>query len=213
MFPNNLLFGGLAKVILTLVIIGVLVGLALAGTDLVNFITNNAKAQAIKNQNDFQAQKDAIDLKNYGIVQEALTQNQIDQANADNAAHNISLEQDLQFQIQKAAQALEMDRYLNYAGIGSVIFLAFCSGIGTFVLLFFVGRSRLVLAQAQTRQADRWQDSGWLKHQIKRSRQYERMQRKSLYGSSTPYVSPFYPSEEPIPWDGFPEQYVEVQRP
>jgi hypothetical protein len=170
MFPNNLLFGGLAKVILTLVIIGVLVGLALAGTDLVNFITNNAKAQAIKNQNDFQAQKDAIDLKNYGIVQEALTQNQIDQANADNAAHNISLEQDLQFQIQKAAQA-------------------------------------------QTRQADRWQDSGWRKHQIKRSRQYERMQRKSLYGSSTPYVSPFYPSEEPIPWDGFPEQYVEVQRP
>jgi hypothetical protein len=209
MFPNNSLFGGLARVIVILVIIGFLAGLALAGSDMVNFITNSAKSQAIKNQNDLQAKKDAVDIKNYAAVQAAHTQNEIDQANADNAAHERSLEQDLQFQAQKGAQALEMSRTLGYAGIGAGMFLAICAGIGVIIQTSLTGRSRLIIAQARARQAEPWQDLLWRNQQIKRSREFAHMQRKQFVDNAFLNTPPFYSGKTSIPWNSYAQQYRE----
>jgi hypothetical protein len=88
MYSTNSLFGGLAKIILILVIVGSLVGLVLALSDPFNLVTNEAKAEAIRNQNYIQAQEGAIDIRNHEAVQKAVTQNQIDQLNADCLDHS-----------------------------------------------------------------------------------------------------------------------------
>jgi hypothetical protein len=215
MIPSNSSpFGGLAKVILILIIIGVLVGLVLAGSDVTNFMTNSIKAQAIKNQNDYQAQKDAIDLKNYQAVQAATTQTQIDQLQADNIAHQKMLDQNLQLQTQKAAQDLETGRWISYIEIGIGSFIAFCLGIGSLILVILIGRSRLVMAQARVNQADPWQDAAWRRERIRIFRERERVMRKTLTNvTNIPLVPPFYPSTIPIPWDGFQPEYVEISNP
>lgn len=181
MFPsNNSLFGGLSKVILTLVIIGAVVGLVLSDSDLTNFITNSAEAEAIKNQNDLQVQKDAVDVKNYQAIQETTTQIKIDQLLAESATYQKSLEQGLQFQAQKAAQDLETARFVSYAGTGAGVFVAFCIGIGFVILMIQVGRSRKVVSQAQVKKLEAWQDLAWRKQQIMISRQLERAERERL---------------------------------
>lgn len=212
--PNNSLFGGLAKVILTLVIIGFVVGLAISGSDLANFITNSAKAQAIKNQNDLQAQKDAVDIKNYQTIQETITQTKIDQLRADSAAYQKSLEQGLQFQAQKAAQELETARWIRYIETGIGSFIAFCFGTGLVILMILIGRSRLILAQAKVKQTDPWEDAAWRKEQIRIFRERERVMRKTLANvTNIPIVPPFYPSATPIPWNSFQHEYVEMPNP
>ncbi len=185
MFPTNTSpFAGLTKVILTLVGIGLVVGLVIAGSDLTNFITNSAKAQAIKNQNDLQAQKDAIDLKNYQAIQETTTQIQIEKLNDERTAYEKSLDQNLQVEAQRAAQDLELSRLFNYAVIGVVVFLTFCIGIGAITLALQIGRSRLLLVQAQSKQLDAWQNLAWRKQQIMLSHALERVEREHQLAKS-----------------------------
>jgi hypothetical protein len=205
--PNNSLFGGLAAVILTLVIIGAVSGLALSNSDLANPITNAVEAEGIKNQNDFQAGKSAIDLEDYKEVQDTKTQITIDKL-------WFELEQGLRFQAQKDAQDLEVARLASHFMMGAGVFMAFCFGIGIVVYLTQAGRNRLLLAQSQVRQADPWQDLLWRKQQVKSSRKRERTMREKLTSSTSNVKVPaFYPEDELILWEDFRQQYVEARRP
>ncbi|MBE0683963.1 MAG: hypothetical protein IH589_18845 [Anaerolineales bacterium] len=189
--PNNSPFEGLAKVILILVAIGILVGLVLTGSDITNFITNSAKAEAIKQQNELQAQKNAIDLEAYqlSVNQQLLAQQE-------------QAVKELQFQEQKAAQELELARLSSYLWVGAGVFVAFCFGVGFVILMIQFGRSLLITSQAQVKKTDVWQNPVWRKQQIEISRQLERAQRED-FG---------HLNEAPIPWDGLRQQYHEAKK-
>ena len=205
MFPtNNSSFEGLAKVILILVAIGILVGLALTNSDITNFITNSAKAETIKQQNQLQTQKNAIDLEIYklSVNQQLLAQQE-------------QAEKELKFQEQKAAQELEADRLASYFWAGAGIFVNFCVGVGFLILMIQAGRSLLIASQAQAKKIDVWQDPVWRKQQIEISRLLERAEREILAHTTSYSNAPkFHPSNEaPIPWEGFRQQYAETKKP
>lgn len=202
MFPtNNSPFAGLTKVILILVAIGVLFGLALTGSDITNFITNSAKAETIKQENQLQAQKNAIDLEAYQLS-----------VNQQLIAQEEQAKKDLQFQEQKAAQELETARLASYFWAGTGILVAFCIGVGFVILMIQIGRSLLIASQAQVKKIDAWQDPVWRKQQIEISRLLERAERENL-AHATSNVPESHFNEAPIPWEGFRQHYAETKKP
>ena len=115
MFPSNISpFGGLVKVISALVLIGLIMGLVLTGSDLTNFITNSAKAEAIRLQTDLDAQQKQIDLENYATIQNAKAQAEQERILAETNALERSLELDLLRKEQKVALDLEVSAFSKY---------------------------------------------------------------------------------------------------
>jgi hypothetical protein len=87
------------------------------------------------------------------------------------------MKRDLEYQVQKATQDLELSRFLGFTGIGILIFLIFCIGLAAIIFAMLRGRNRLVSFHRQFSQTDQWKDLVWRRQQIVRSRQEERMQR------------------------------------
>ena len=108
---NFSLFSGLAKVIMTLVLLGLLMGLVLTGSDLTNFITNSAKAEAIRLQTDLDAQQKQIDLENYATIQKAKAQAEQERILAETSALERSLELELLQKEQNVALDLEVSTF------------------------------------------------------------------------------------------------------
>ena len=209
MLPTNFsLFGGLAKVVLALVTIGLLMGLVLTGSDLTNFITNSAKADAIRLQTNLDAQQKQIDLENYATIQKAETQAEEERISAETKSFERSLELDLLQKEQKAALDLEVSTFSKYLWAGVMPFIISCLGIGTIIFMVQAGRSRLILAQAQAKQIGPWQDIAWRKERIQIARQQEQLERKKII----PKVPETYPEEAPIPWDIPQEQHTKSAR-
>ena len=197
MFPtNNSPFAGLVKVILALVIIGVLAGLVLSGSDLANFITNTAKAPGI-------TQKDKIDIDDY-------------QRSKDEDFYHLQQlhAQELQLQSQNAIYVMETTRIVSYVLTGAGVLVAICIAMGIAILLIQFGRSRLISAQAQTNQARLWKDPTWREQQILIARQKERMMREKLTPIPTPPqpVQPFT-FDSSFTWDDVRQETVDVKRP
>ncbi len=217
MFPpnNGSSFDGLVKVIVVLVIIGALAVLGLTQSDLTNFLANSVKADAMRQQNAIQAQKDAIDLQNYQTVQDTLTQTRIDQLLAEDAAHQEALEQQLQLDAQKAVREMETARLVAYLWTGAGIFLVACIGIAILLFAIKAGRSRPGAIQAEKKPVDPWQDPAWRKQQIWISRQEERAIRGSRIStaSKAKSVSPFIIEGKPITWNDLQNQFIEIRKP
>ena len=70
------------------------------------------------------------------------------------------------------------------------------------------GRNRLIVAQAQAKQIDPWQNLAWRKERIQIARQQEQLTRQTL--AHTAHA--FSPEEAPIPWDIQQEQYAEGRK-
>ncbi len=203
MFPvNNSPFNGLAKVILVLLAVGILVGLALSGSDLANFITNTAEAETIVQQNKVQAQKDTIDIDTYRQSAEQRLKFQQKQA-----------EQDLQFEAQKAAQESEIARLASYFWTGTGVFIVLCMGIGIVVFSIQIGRSRLILAKAAVQGIDVWRDSNWRSVQIQIARRREQEMREGfLRQSSDPNIVSLFYNHTPVPWKDLGEQSINATK-
>lgn len=186
MFTNNSSpFSGLVSVILVLVLIGAFAALALSGSDLTNFMTNRAKAQAMTQQNEIDARKAAIDLANYESMQNSQAKVQQDKILADGAAYQKSLEQQLLFERQQndlklqlqAQKALQQAQTSHLAGIllaGAGAIALLVVGIGVTALLIQFGYSRYIVARATATVTDPWQNLPWRKQQVSLSRQRER---------------------------------------
>ena len=202
---NFSLFGGLAKVVIVLVLLGLLMGLVLTGSDLTNFITNSAKAEAIRVQTDLDAQQKQIDLENYATIQKAETQAKEERTMAETKAFERSLELDLLQKERKVALDLEVSTFSKYLWSGVMPFIVSYLGIGFIIFMVQAGRSRLILAQARAKQIDPWQDIAWRKERIQIARQQEHLTRQTL--AHTAHA--FSPEEAPIPWDISQEKYVE----
>ncbi len=148
-------FAGLVKVVIALIVIGVLIGAALASTDVLNFITNSEKAQA-------QSAKDAVDLKYYTIMKE----NEV----KDEVARSIM---DTQLYAEKARQDQEFSNAVRYAFllIGVLVILAFLVVTATLIL-----RSKNA-SQKTDETEDVTADPSMLEMQIKLARQQEILNR------------------------------------
>ena len=205
MFPNSISpFGGLVKVILALVLIGLIMGLVLTGSDLTNFITNSAKAEAIRVQTDLDAQQKQIDLENYATIQKAETQAKEERTLAETKAFERSLELDLLQKERKVALDLEVATFSKYLWSGMIPLLVFCFVIGIVIIMVQTGRSHLVVAQAQAEQIDPWQDLAWRKERIRLARQQEQLKRQTLVHTTHAHSL----EEAPIPWNIHQEKYV-----
>lgn len=83
MMVNNSVTGALVLLILAVVVIGLVAGLALSNSDLVNPYRNQAEAERMRQEVAIQAQRKAIDLQTYQREQElrlqALEQQQADE--------------------------------------------------------------------------------------------------------------------------------------
>ncbi len=83
MMINNSVTGALVLLILTILVIGLVAGLALSDSDLVNPYRNQAEAERMRQEAAIQAQREAVDLQTYQREQElrlqALEQQQADE--------------------------------------------------------------------------------------------------------------------------------------
>ncbi len=83
MMVNNSVTGALVLLILTILVIGLVAGLALSNSDLLNPYRNQAEAERMRQEAATQAQREAIDLQTYQREQElhlqALEQQQADE--------------------------------------------------------------------------------------------------------------------------------------
>ncbi len=199
--PNGSLFGGLSRVILTLVVIGVVTGLVLGGADIVNFITNSAKAEAIHNANQLQAQKNAIDLNNYQLLQDAATQAQIDKMKADNEANQLMLDQAIRIQAQKAAQELETARWMSYIKMGALAILAVALGIGLVILAFRISFNRTGRSRSRIEKKSRFNNPDYVM-----ARANELQNRKELLKETS------YTPGIPVEWNNIDKkEYVPIR--
>jgi len=215
LLSNSSPFSGLVRVIIVLVLIGALAALALTGSDLTNFMANRAKAQAMSQQNEIEAEKAKIDLQNYQTLQAIQVQAQIDKAQADSAAYQRSLEQQmlyekqlaeqsLQMEGQKATQAMENARIIKIAlGIGAAV-LAFLVGLGVCIYFILLGRSRLIAVKANAR-VDPWKDLVWRKQMVAISRERSRARAGSITSQSP------IPVEIPVGWQELQERILRGQ--
>lgn len=186
MFTNNSSpFSGLVSVILVLVLIGAFAALALSGSDLTNFMTNRAKAQAMTQQNEIDAQKARIDLENYKNIQNSQAKVEQDKLQADAEAYKQSLDQQLlhqqqqndlalQLQAQKALQQAQTSHLAGtiLAGAGAFALLVLSLGVAAWLIQF--GYSRYLVARSSATVNDPWQNVAWRKQQVYLSRQREK---------------------------------------
>ena len=163
MVSNNTPLAGLVGIILVVALIAVVAGLAASGTDLLNSNTSAAAArerdlatqyksqinaidaEAYRAQKEAEIEKTALDLENHKTVQAAETQAQLDKIRLQVEAHQRKLDQDL-----------VLARLTTYALVVSGMLTLLALGTGAAIFLGRLGRSRLVLAQAQVTTANAW---------------------------------------------------------
>jgi hypothetical protein len=210
MFPPSSPYAGLSKVFLVLIVIGALAAFAFTNSDLTNFITNNAKAEGIKQEIALQKLKDAIDVQNYRIVEDAKTKAQLEKIDADKATYEKLQEKILETRIQQAALELEMTRLFNYGKISASILFILCFSI----LMVQFGRRHLILAQASMKQIDSGQNATLRKSQIELARQRERIMReRQIMEASISNVPAFYPNQETsISWEDLRQQFADKKK-
>jgi hypothetical protein len=147
--PINNIFAtnALVKLVIVVIVVGSLMGLAFAGTDLFNPHTSRAKANEMNQDTEYQYQRDAIDLEYYEqerAIQLALQRQQLEfQRQRDR--------QQLAHQRERDARALAFMPIRDgiILGMGSLVLLAACGGL-TFQFISLGRKPRHV-------QRDPWQ--------------------------------------------------------
>lgn len=158
--PPNL-FGGVASIFVVLVIIGVLGGLALGNTDLLNFKTNPTRAQILKEQSDLELRKKAFDFEQYQQLEKAKTQNALEIQNAQKEAKE-----------QMQYVWVDTVRFASFAGVVVITFV-----ILTCIFLFAAkvkAGFRQIEAHPQIKPACSWQNQEARARQIELARKRER---------------------------------------
>lgn len=179
---NTSLFSGLVAVVVVLVVIGVVVGLSLSGTDLVNFITNPTKAQILKNKSDLELEKAAFNFDQYQQREEAQTESEVAIAKAQTEA-----------EIRLKFVWVEITRLAGYA-IVFAITVAIMVGIYLFAVRI---KAHISQAEVKTQNLpnDPWQDPTVRAMQIDLARKRERASRTAnlIYQSPLPKPSNRFP--------------------
>ena len=155
---------GLVGVIVVLLIAGLMMGLTVSNTDLVNFNRSAAEARAMDLETQTAAQIAEIDIAYHRAVRAA----EQEELWLGVAATQHELEQSIRL--------AELSHYV-WLGVGSVSVLCVSVGLATFLVLH--GRSRLAIAQTPPSPvAGTWQDPVWREEQIRIARERARAERQ-----------------------------------
>ncbi len=148
-----------ARVILVLVVVGLVTGLALSNSDLINPYRNQAEAERIRQEAAIQARRDAIDLQTYQREQELRLQ-ALEQQQADERAY------------RQARQAVELF-LLRIAGTALVM------TAGLALLILAIALAFRLIAQARHIWAQSSAEVQTLREQVVRlARENERLTRR-----------------------------------
>jgi len=182
------------------VIIGLIVGVALGNSDVLNFITRSAEAHIKEMKAQIQAERDKIDTKYYEDLQKAHTEAEKEKLRLEVEAKRRELEQKLAQQQAWAEMELAFARLVRMASliVGSVAVLILSGGGAISAIL--VAYSRLV--QAQATQFDPWRIPAFRASAIQQARANEMTERESLL--SRQFTRPLiggngkHPPREPV---------------
>lgn len=176
---NSTPWAGLAGVLLTVAMISAAAGVALSGTDFLNYNTSAAAARALDQETDFEAQKAAIDLEYYRALQSVQTQSEQEELRLRREALKRELDQRLAHERKMANLQIELTRLTRYVvlSVGIAAALILSSGAAAFLVLH--GRSQLASARAKAVGADLWRDPVWRAEQLRRARAVEIAERRA----------------------------------
>jgi hypothetical protein len=182
MVSNNTPLAGLLGILVATALIGAISGLALSGTDLLNFNTSAVEARIREQEAQLEADKAAIDLQYYEIIQAARTESEKEELRLELEARKRELEEDLAHQRARNELYLALARPTRYAVlvVGTLATLIVSVGLSVFLIQY--GRSRLVLAQAEVTHAAPWHAPAWRAEQIRRAREQEVAERELALG-------------------------------
>jgi len=105
MIVNNSVTGALVLLVITTLVIGLVAGLAISNSDLVNPYRNQAEAERIRQEAALQAQREAIDLQTYQREQELRLQ-ALEQQQADERAYRQSQQEIRLFLLRMAGTTI-----------------------------------------------------------------------------------------------------------
>jgi hypothetical protein len=171
MYYNSNQASTLKGVILILVGIGLVLGLALIGSDLVNPIKSVAEYQQAQVERERMAQQNEIDLRQYEVLQEVHTQAEVAKLGENIRYLQQAHEQELQHTRERAALELQLLRNAGHAAIAVVAPSLLALSIA---LSVHIARQRPVPVEAT---ADLW-TSERKRQEIEAARQREREQRR-----------------------------------
>lgn len=210
-------FAGLHKLLFTLLIIGIGVGLVLTKSEL--FATPISTIAQVFGVSVNTAAQPA-QISNANVIDKIIEQTLQEKDQALKAQDQILRKNELdletqnrqnQMQARWEAFTLEMSRWLNLAVMGAIVVVAIVISITLGIMGIQFGQSRLILAQAQaqitpqprSRSTNNWQDQAWRKKKIEHARQNEQAMRASSLKHAHPiYIPPFYANEEElISWE------------
>ncbi len=119
---NHSITGALVFLILAVIVIGVLLGLALADTDILNPHRSEAEAERIRQEAAIQAQREAIDLQAYQREQELRLQ-ALEQQQADERAYRLA-QQEVSLSLLRLAGMAGMVAFTVLALAGACLLIA-----------------------------------------------------------------------------------------
>ena len=185
MVMNSAPLSGLIGIVLVVVLIGIIAGLAISGSDLLNYNTNAAAARAQDQKTQEQSQRAAVDLQYYKAIQAARTESEKEILRLELEARQHELEQNLALQRERAEQDLELARLTRYVvlAVGPLATLIVCIGLTAFLIQY--GRSLLVLAQNEAARAALWHAPAWRAEQIRLAREREGAERETALAQQT----------------------------
>jgi len=187
MVPNNTPLAGLLGIVVVIAMIGAISGVALSGTDLLNFNTSASEARIREMEAEFQSKKDAIDLQYYAAIQAAQTESEKEALRLELKAKKNMLEQELAHKRAQDELDLELARPTRYVVLAIGTLTALILSVGLAIFLIQYGRSRLVLAQAEATHAHAapWDVYAWRAEQIRRAREREIAERMRAMDQQT----------------------------
>jgi hypothetical protein len=150
MVLNQNPFEGLVKIIITLVVLGVIIGLLVAGNDYLNS-ANAAKAERIRIENEIMKEKADIEL----AQQKQLAQ--------------VELEAD----IQMLQNRVRLHMAIGWALLGVALFLALTFITSTAIILVTAAEKQLNNQPAMIKSASEWDSPRYKAARIEEARQRE----------------------------------------
>jgi ABC-type multidrug transport system fused ATPase/permease subunit len=182
----NSINNAFVALIVIVIVVGLAMGLLVNQTDLVNFISNSAEAEAQHVANQYQAAQNEIDLAQYKVERQIQSEEAVRAIRAETDAKIAQTEVALRVQRESNALSLERDAQLTDAAtkilLGLGLGLSFALSVGASYVLYYLARlipgrlqlaSGVAAANPPTAPLERWDDPAYRAWQMAQARTRE----------------------------------------
>ena len=182
----NSINNAFVALIVIVIVVGLAMGLLVNQTDLVNFISNSAEAEAQHVANQYQAAQNDIDLAHYKVERQIQSEEAMRAIRAETDAEIAQTEEALRVQRESNALSLERDAQLTDAAtktlLGLGLGLSFALSFGATYVLYYLARlipgrpqlaSAVAAANPPAAPLERWDDPAYRAWQMAQARTRE----------------------------------------